>query len=130
MLAGDEGEALKHLVADIVAEAVVDRLEMIDVEDGDAGARRALPIAQDGRSVAEGPRLGSPVNGSVKAARASLSSLSLRSLTSRIMLITPRLPSASTSARQWLSNQPQLPSLRLARYSNRISPFPPLSAKA
>ena len=50
-VAGDDGEALERLVADAVAEAVVDALEVVEVadDDGDRAARCAAARASSAR---------------------------------------------------------------------------------
>ena len=87
------------LVAGGVAEAVVDRLEVVEVEeeDRDAAAARggARATAWRTRST-NSARLARPVTGSWKAWWASCSSNALRSLTSRPLSTMPRTCSSSS----------------------------------
>ena len=90
----------QQLVAGGVAEAVVDRLEVVEVEEQHARPRRrrvrraASACSTRSRNSA---RLARPVSGSWKAWWASCSSSALRSLTSRLLSTMP--PTCASSSR-------------------------------
>ena len=103
----------EHLVAGGVAEAVVDRLEVVEVDEDDrrarAASRRARAAACRTRS-ANSARLARPVTGSWKAWWASCSSNALRSLTSRPLSTMPRTCSSCSRFVWRISNCSVVPS--------------------
>ena len=102
MVADDAAQAAGHraqqLVADTVTEAVVDDLEVVEVDEQHrhlttAAPRRAVRSA----GVISDDRFGSPVSSSWLAANVSCSAVRLCSVTSSMWVIASIVPSSSVS---------------------------------
>ena len=91
--------AAEQLVADAVTEAVVDDLEVVEVDEqhGD-GARARRPRAWRRRWASSSVRLGRPVSSSWVAAHCSRSAVRRCSVTSSMWVIASATPSSSVTA--------------------------------